>query len=67
MHPGGEQPAGARAAKRRPVGVPQFAQRLRLDLPDPFARHFEVLADLLEGVIALFPDAVWLPPTSSFE
>jgi hypothetical protein len=30
--------------------VAQFAQRLGLDLPDAFARDFEVLADFFEGV-----------------
>src|SRR5438128_7368566 len=42
------------AAPRR---VAQLAQRLGLDLADPLARHREVLADLLEGVLAAFADA----------
>ena len=29
--------------------MPELAQRLRLDLPDPLASHVELLADLLEG------------------
>src|SRR5437763_8325144 len=33
----------------RPGGVPQFRQRLRLDLPDSLARDPELLADLFEG------------------
>src|SRR5258707_381423 len=37
--------------------VPQLAERLRLDLTDALARHLEVLTDLFEGVVALFPDA----------
>src|SRR6266542_3260530 len=37
--------------------VPELPQRLRLDLPDALACHLEVLADLLERVIALLPDA----------
>ena len=38
-----EQPAAARMA--------QLAQRLRLDLADPLARHLEVLPDFLERVV----------------
>src|SRR3979411_2805712 len=41
----------------RPARVPQLAERLGLDLPDALAGHLEVLADLLEGVIALLADA----------
>src|SRR5512133_2305740 len=41
----------------RPARVAQLSQRLRLDLPDALARHLEVLADLLERVVALLPDA----------
>src|SRR6266496_1849696 len=37
--------------------VPELPQRLRLDLPDPLARDLEVLADLLERVVALLADA----------
>src|SRR3954468_3503978 len=41
----------------RAARVAELAQRFRLDLPDAFARHFEVLTDLLEGVVALLADA----------
>src|SRR5512133_202426 len=41
----------------RPRGVPELPERLRLDLADALARHLEVLADLLERVVALLPDA----------
>src|SRR5256885_175364 len=34
----------------------QLAQRLRLDLPDPLARHLEVLTDLFERVIGALAD-----------
>jgi hypothetical protein len=34
------------------AGMPQFAQGLGLDLPDPLARDGEVLPDLFEGVLA---------------
>src|ERR1700689_4859394 len=37
--------------------MPQLAQRLRFDLPDPLARHLEVLTDLFERVIRLLADA----------
>src|SRR6266545_2914916 len=37
--------------------VPELPQRLRLDLPDPLARDLEILADLLERVVALLADA----------
>src|SRR5512147_3337904 len=40
-----------------PRGVAELAQRLGLDLADALAGHLEVLADLLEGVVALLPDA----------
>src|SRR5918993_200910 len=33
-------------------GMPQLAQRLGLDLPDPLACHGEALAHLFEGVLA---------------
>src|SRR5713101_8150405 len=33
----------------------QLAERLGLDLTDPLTRHREALADLLQGVLALFP------------
>src|SRR5665213_1211489 len=35
-----------------PARVPQFPQRLCLDLPDALARHREALADLFERVFA---------------
>src|SRR4029453_9401409 len=35
----------------RPRGVTQLPERLRLDLPDPLARHVEGPADLLERVL----------------
>src|SRR5207248_1782353 len=41
----------------RAARVPQFPQRLGLDLPDALARHLEVLSHFLEGVIGLLPDA----------
>src|SRR5271156_1704684 len=34
----------------------QLAERLRFDLADALARHFEVLADFLERVVALLAD-----------
>src|SRR6188768_1822663 len=41
----------------RTAGMTQLAQRLGFDLADAFARHFEVLADFFQRVIALFADA----------
>src|SRR6185437_4590623 len=41
----------------RAARVAELAERLRLDLADALAGHLEVLADLLEGVIALLADA----------
>src|SRR5262249_40875009 len=41
----------------RPARVLQLAQRLRLDLADALARHAELLADLLEGVVGVHADA----------
>ena len=35
----------------------ELAERLRLDLADALTGHFEILADLLEGVVALLADA----------
>src|SRR5262245_42532373 len=40
-----------------PRWMPQFPERLRLDLADALARHGEALADLLEGVLAAVADA----------
>src|SRR5262245_40451740 len=40
-----------------PRGVPQLAERLGLYLADALARDREVLADLLEGVLAALADA----------
>src|SRR6185437_13319984 len=41
----------------RAARVAELAERLRLDLADALAGHLEVLADLLEGVVALLADA----------
>ena len=35
----------------------QLAQRLRLDLPNPLARHRELLADFFERVVSIHTDA----------
>src|SRR3954468_15113517 len=43
----------ALAARR----VAQLAESLRLDLADALARHLEVLAHFLEGVVGLLADA----------
>src|SRR3546814_18521460 len=37
--------------------VLQLAERFRLDLADAFARHAELLADFLERVVGVHPDA----------
>src|SRR6266508_243341 len=37
--------------------MPELPQRLRLDLADALARDLEVLADLLQRVVALLADA----------
>ncbi len=44
-----EPPAAARML--------EFPKRLCLDLPDPLARHAELLADFLKRVIRVHPDA----------
>ena len=36
--------------------MPELAERLGLDLPDPLASDLEVLPHLFEGVVALLPD-----------
>src|SRR6185437_12266861 len=41
----------------RAAGVLELAQRLGLDLADALARHRELLADLLEGVVGVHADA----------
>ena len=40
----------------RPTRMPELAERLGFDLPDPLASDLEVLPHLFEGVVALFPD-----------
>ena len=35
----------------------QLPQRFRLDLPDPFPRHAELLAHFLKRVVGVHPDA----------
>src|SRR5437773_8277818 len=37
--------------------MPQLAQRLRLDLPDPLAGDVELLADFLQRVVGVHLDA----------
>ena len=37
--------------------VPELTQRLGLDLADALARHIELLADFLEGVVGIHVDA----------
>src|SRR3989440_8139899 len=46
-----------RAQFARSRRMPQLAQRLRFDLPDPLARDREALADFLERVLAAVADA----------
>src|SRR3546814_8039648 len=46
-----------RAHLPRPRRVLQLAQRLRLDLADAFARHAELLADLLQRMVGVHADA----------
>src|ERR1700689_4792825 len=41
----------------RSAGLTQLAQRFRLDLPDTLAGDGELLADFLERVVGLLPDA----------
>src|SRR5271156_2817163 len=41
----------------RAPSLAQLAQRLGFDLPNPFARHGELFADLFQRVIGLLPDA----------
>src|SRR3989304_5250102 len=41
----------------RSRGVAELPERLCFDLPDPLARHGEVLADLFQGVLAAVGEA----------
>src|SRR3990167_1510429 len=41
----------------RSRGVAELSERLCFDLPDPLARHGEVLADLFQGVLAAVGEA----------
>src|SRR5438093_11956570 len=44
----------------------QLAEGLGLDLPDPFPRHLEILADLLQRVIGALSDPEPFPQDLSF-
>src|SRR5260221_13657847 len=50
-------PFEKRAQLAAPRRMTQLAKRLRLDLPDPFARHREALTDFFERVLAAVADA----------
>src|SRR5712671_1837827 len=41
----------------RVVRVLKLAERLGLDLPDSFAGYRELLSDLFQGMITIYPDA----------
>src|SRR5215831_523352 len=53
----GELSVQEAAQLARAARVLELAQRFRLDLADALARHRELLADLLQGVVGVHADA----------